>query len=415
MTTLSDRPAPPAALATSRLRVVLLLDVHDGREESFLAAYEQIRHQVADVPGHISDQLCQSLGNSSQWLITSEWESAEPFLTWVESAAHREVVEPLHACVSDTRSLRFVIARETPEPGTPPPHRPPARSAGHRPATVGGRSRMIGIDPLPAPPLSSGGLVRHALTFTVKPGSERAVAGILAGYRSPQAQVDGTTRLCRTSLFMRGNRVVRAVEVRGDLGNALRHVAMQPEVRAVEEAVNPHLEEARDLGDPSSARSFFARAALPAVHHVGSGPDTSGLDPDDGEFIRLAFLYPVKPGRGEAAAQLLAEQDRSVVGDQGQPLAGSTMFLRDGILVRLVDLRVPYQEAPAQAAGLALDRASTALSRCLDLDADTDLDSRAGIIRFLADCAMELVTDRHAPPSESHTAGDVPSIAATGE
>ena len=40
------------------------------------------------------------------------------------------------------------------------------------------------------------------------------------------------------SLFMRGNRVVRAVEVTGDLGNAMRHVAAQPEVRAVEEAIN---------------------------------------------------------------------------------------------------------------------------------------------------------------------------------
>ncbi|MEY9944980.1 SchA/CurD-like domain-containing protein [Kitasatospora sp. GAS1066B] len=409
MTTLSDRPAPPATLATSRLRVVLLLDVHDGQEQNFLAAYEQIRHQVASVPGHISDQLCQSLGNSSQWLITSEWESAEPFLSWVESSAHRAVVEPLHACVSDTRSLRFVIARETPEPGTPGPHRPLTRVAEHGPTGAPQRPRVAGTDPLPTPPLSSGGLVRHALTFTVKPGSERAVAEILAGYRSPQAQVDATTRLCRTSLFMRGNRVVRAVEVRGDLGNALRHVAMQPEVRAVEEAVNPYLEEARDLGDPSSARAFFARAALPAVHHVGAG-----LDAADAELIRLAFLYPVKPGRGEAAAQLLAERDRAVVGDdRSRPLAGSTMFLRDGVLVRLVDLRVPYQEAPAQAAGIAPDRASAALSQCLDLDAATDLGTEAGITRFLADCAMELVTDRHAPPPESHTAGDAPSTAAT--
>jgi len=39
------------------------------------------------VPGHISDQLCHSLGNSSQWLITSEWESSEPFLAWVDSPA----------------------------------------------------------------------------------------------------------------------------------------------------------------------------------------------------------------------------------------------------------------------------------------------------------------------------------------
>ena len=69
--------------ATSRLRVVLMLDVLDGHEQKFLAAYDQIRLQVAGVAGHISDQLCQSLGNASQWLITSEWESAPPFLAWV--------------------------------------------------------------------------------------------------------------------------------------------------------------------------------------------------------------------------------------------------------------------------------------------------------------------------------------------
>jgi len=51
--------------------------------------------------------------------------------------------------------------------------------------------------------------------------------------------------------------------VTGDLGNAMRHVAAQPEVRAVEEAINPYLEEARDFSDPTSVRAFFARAALP--------------------------------------------------------------------------------------------------------------------------------------------------------
>lgn len=62
----------------SRLRVVLLVDVHDGAQRQFLEAYEQLCNQVASVPGHVSDQLCQSIENPSQWLITSEWESAPP-------------------------------------------------------------------------------------------------------------------------------------------------------------------------------------------------------------------------------------------------------------------------------------------------------------------------------------------------
>jgi heme-degrading monooxygenase HmoA len=330
VTTLDDRHAPPPSrddLGTARLRVVLLLDVLDGRQQRFLEAYEAIRHQVASVPGHLSDQLCQSLGNGSQWLITSEWEGSEPFLEWVESAEHRKMVEPLHDCVRDTTSLRFLIARETPEQGA-------AVRSKARPAPA------AGLDPLPAPPLSAGGVVRHAITFTVKPGSEDAVAKMLADYRSPQARVDGTTRLLRTSLFMHGNRVVRAVEVAGDLGNALRHVAAQPEVRAVEEAINPHLEEDRDLADSSSARAFFARAALPATGHAAGAGGAERAE-------RHAFHYTVRPGRGAEAALLLTALDTPAAADPAHPLAAATVFQRDDTVVRVIDVRADRAAAVA--------------------------------------------------------------------
>ncbi|MDH6135744.1 quinol monooxygenase YgiN [Kitasatospora sp. MAA4] len=386
MTTLTtDQRSPRPAVDTPRLRVVLLLDVLDGHQERFLMAYEQIRHQVADLPGHISDQLCQSLGNSSQWLITSEWEGAEQFLSWVESAAHRKLVEPLHGCVRDTQSLRFVIARETPEPSAVLAAKTHAVAA---PSKAGARKSKV--DPVPAPPLASGGVVRHALTFTVKPGSEPAVAKILAGYRSPKARVDGVTQLLRTSLFMHGNRVVRAVEVAGDLGNALRHVASQPEVRAVEEAVNPYLEEARDLSDPTSARTFFARAALPAVHRVDAAPGTAG------ELTRLAYLHTVRPGCGEAAAALLAGLDRAAAADPAQPLVAATVFLSEEVLVRVVDLRGPHRET---AAGPGLRGAAAELGRLLDLGPGGDLSTEEGVRRYLGDCAMQPVTDRRTQES----------------
>jgi heme-degrading monooxygenase HmoA len=345
VTTLDDRYTPPAtALPITRLRVVLLLDVLDGRQQAFLAAYEQIRHQVAAVRGHISDQLCQSLGNSSQWLITSEWEDSESFLEWVESAAHRKMVEPLHGCVRDTTSLRFLITAETPEGGVRATRAPMAAA----PASASPRA---GLDPLPAPPLCRGGVVRHAITFTVKPGSEREVAGILAGYRSPQAQVDDSTRLLRTTLFMHGNRVVRAVEVSGDLGNALRHVAEQPEVRAVEEAINPYLEESRDLTDSSSARAFFARAALPAVEHV-TAADAEGADAAG--VTRHAFVHPVTTAEGPAEARRLAALDAEAAADPGQPLLACTVFQRGDVLVRVVDVRAGADPAVAALGGRAM-------------------------------------------------------------
>ncbi|MEU9153192.1 SchA/CurD-like domain-containing protein [Streptomyces sp. NPDC048417] len=310
----------------SRLRVVLLVDVYEGAQQQFLEAYEQLCNQVAQVPGHVSDQLCQSIENPSQWLITSEWESAPPFLAWVNSEEHVEMVKPLHNCVRDTRSLRFQVVRET------------------------GGPAADAVRVLQAEPRMGDGVIRHALTFTVRPGSEAEVAKILADYASPQAKVDDSTRLCRTSLFMHGNRVVRAIEVRGDLMAALRHVARQPEVRAVEEAINPYLEQDRDLDDQDSARVFFTRAALPAVHHVNSADELAEGD-------RHALYYPARPGCGMRLAELLAQQDEAAAEDPASPVLHSTVFQRDDVVVRLVEQRpgTPVDAVPAHALTALLD------------------------------------------------------------
>ncbi|MGW1005443.1 SchA/CurD-like domain-containing protein [Streptomyces sp. NPDC002520] len=370
MTTTSERPSEALTREASKrvsqsvfdgspLRVVLLVDVFDGAQQQFLEAYEKLGKQVASVPGHVSDQLCQSIENPSQWLITSEWESAPPFLTWVNSEEHVRMVQPLHSCVRDTRSLRFHVVRETgsgladAKAGKAGKAAKAAKSAGRR---------------LQEHAHIGDGVIRHALTFTVKPGSEEKVAKILADYASPEAQVDDTTRLCRTSLYMHGNRVVRAIEVRGDLLAALRHVARQPQVRAVEEAINPYLEQDRDLNDHESARLFFTLAALPAVHHVSADPQP--------EQARVALFYPVRPGRGMRLAELLAQHDQAAAEDPAGTVLRSTVFQRDDVVVRLVDVR----------------------------GADVDVlprDSRAAKeLRELLDgepTRMEIVTDRRAP------------------
>ncbi|MET7437998.1 SchA/CurD-like domain-containing protein [Streptomyces sp. NPDC004082] len=382
MTTTSDRVAGSRARQTShhvsqsvfdgsRLRVVLLVDVHDGAQQEFLEAYEQLCNQVASVPGHVSDQLCQSIENPSQWLITSEWESAPPFLAWVNSEDHVRMVEPLHSCVRDTRSLRFHVVRETGGPATG------ADAAERRLQTA---------------PRIGDGVIRHALTFTVKPGSEEIVAKILADYESPEPQVDDTTRLCRTSLFMHGNRVVRAVEVRGDLLAALRHVARQPEVRAVEEAINPHLEQDRDLNDPESARMFFTRAALPAVHHVMA-------ERQDAQTERYALYYPARPEHGMKLAELLARQDEAAADDSQNPVLRSTIFQRDDVVVRLIDVRGGLEAAgPAQVLGLSRPEQVSELTTLLDTTDAAAPSSADDLLRGAVELArMDLVTDRRSP------------------
>ncbi|MGG2464815.1 SchA/CurD-like domain-containing protein [Streptomyces sp. RGM 3693] len=370
MTTLSERISQ-SAFDGSRLRVVLLLDLQEGAQQQFLDAYEQLRNQVASVPGHITDQLCQSIENPSQWLITSEWESAPPFLAWVNSEEHVKMVQPLHGCVRDTRSLRFSVLRET------------SNDAVVAPEPVKGR--------LQANPRVGDGVVRHALTFTVKPGSEATVADILSGYTSPAARVDDKTRLRRTSLFMHGNRVVRAIEVQGDLIAALRHVSQQPEVRAVEEAINPYLEQDRDLNEPNSARVFFTRAALPAVHHVAAG----GQEPEN--VSRHALFYPAKPGFGMTLAKMLAHQDEAAADDPASPVYGSTVFQRDDIVVRLVDLRAPIDRDPLVSLGARGPRKLAVLRRLLDGDVAGGLTTDRELAHFLARADMDLITDRRAP------------------
>ncbi|MEU1040723.1 SchA/CurD-like domain-containing protein [Streptomyces sp. NPDC005551] len=383
MTTTSERVAGSRARQASHhvsqsvfdgspLRVVLLVDVHDGAQQEFLEAYEQLCNQVASVPGHVSDQLCQSIENPSQWLITSEWESAPPFLAWVNSEEHVRMVEPLHSCVRDTRSLRFHVVRETGGPA----------------AGADQTQRR-----LQTAPRIGDGVIRHALTFTVKPGSEEIVAKILADYASPEPQVDDTTRLCRTSLFMHGNRVVRAVEVRGDLLAALRHVARQPEVRAVEEAINPHLEQDRDLNDPESARVFFTRAALPAVHHVTAERQNTQAE-------RYALYYPTRPDRGMKLAEHLARQDEAAADDPRSPVLRSTIFQRDDVVVRLIDVRGGLETAdPAQVLGLS-DPGQVAELTTLpsfDTEANTSAAKDGSLARFLELARMDLVTDRRSP------------------
>ncbi|MGC9497371.1 SchA/CurD-like domain-containing protein [Streptomyces sp. WG7] len=356
----------------SRLRVVLLVEVYDGAQQQFLETYEQLRSHVESVPGHLGEQLCQSIENPSQWLITSEWESAPPFLNWVSSEEHVRMVKPLHDCVRDTRSLRFHVVRETSH-----------RAAGAETARGG----------LQTAPRVGDGVIRHALTFTVKPGSEEAVGKILAGYAAPELRVDDSTRLCRTSLFLHGNRVVRAIEVRGDLLAALRHVAQQPEVRAVEEAINPYLEQDRDLGDPESARMFYARAALPAVHHVTAGQE-------DPAARRHALSYPARPGCGMRLARLLAERDEAVADDPNSPVLCSTIFQRDDIVVRLVDVRGGLDAAgPAMSLGLRDAGQVAELTTLLDGPAAADASAPAGddLARALEGARMELVTDRRSP------------------
>lgn len=94
-------------------RVLFHLTLKPGAEETFLKAYEAVRWVVASVPGHLGDQVCQSTEDPNEWVLTSQWRSAEDFLAWERTPEHRALAAPMMAVVEKRRSLRYVIRRET--------------------------------------------------------------------------------------------------------------------------------------------------------------------------------------------------------------------------------------------------------------------------------------------------------------
>jgi heme-degrading monooxygenase HmoA len=105
---------PDGSTKRTRARVVFLIRVPLDRTAAFLKAYEKIRYSVAEgVAGHLVDQVCQSQDDPEQWLITSEWESLAAFQAWERSPDHRDLVRPLAECISERRSIPFLIHEET--------------------------------------------------------------------------------------------------------------------------------------------------------------------------------------------------------------------------------------------------------------------------------------------------------------
>lgn len=96
-------------------RVLFMIRLRPGAAEEFLQAYEKVRYEVAAVEGHLSDQVCQSTEDPDQWLITSHWRSEEDFLAWERSPGHRDLAAPMLAQVTDRRSMRFRVRRQTGE------------------------------------------------------------------------------------------------------------------------------------------------------------------------------------------------------------------------------------------------------------------------------------------------------------
>ncbi|SER90570.1 SchA/CurD like domain-containing protein [Lentzea xinjiangensis] len=162
---------------------------------------------------------------------------------------------------------------------------------------------------------------RYALTFPVRAGSEAVVAEILSGYAAlavcrPET---GWALLERTSDFMAGRVVVRVVDITCPPSDAVRHLAGQPQIQAMEQRLRPHLVHDHDLTDEASFRRFLATAVM----RVASGNGRTGRLP------RRAVLYESLPGHAGELARRLA--GITVVS------GGTTVFRRRDLVVHLTE------------------------------------------------------------------------------
>lgn len=240
------------------------------------------------------------------------------------------------------------------------------------------------------------GVRRYAISFTITPGAEPAVAEILRNYQRPKAGAagGGAPLLRRTSVFLSGQQVVRVMDVAADPETVLRHLSEQPQIREVEARLDPYLATPRDLSTAGGMREFLERALLPVVFDRVTPEELRPATPAGERGQRCAIRYPVRPGCGAQLAELLtARASMALQADQSTTLAATTLFRRDDLLIRVFEVDGRVADALDHLARVVTDSPVGGELAEL-LDTTTDLTTVDGFRRFLADHQMELLTDR---------------------
>lgn len=240
---------------------------------------------------------------------------------------------------------------------------------------------------------------RHALAFRIKPGTESAVAQLLADYRAPDLQVDAETRLVGTAVFIKGDLVIRVVEVKGDLAKVGPHLARDPAIQQVERALIPHLVEPYDPTDAAQRGRFFAQRLMACIVHR-EAPDMWAA----AEWSRHALLYPVRPGKEAAAEQVLQHAEDPPLRQGNTRLLNTSVFRKDGVLVRVFGIHGSVEEL-VNGLSRAVEVHDVGLRLAALFSGPYDFSSGSDLRRFFSENMMTVVTDRTAASVASGTVG----------
>ena len=108
-----------------------------------------------------------------------------------------------------------------------------------------------------------------ALMWDIKPESRDAVRDLFHGYGRPDHAItndDGEEvgTLLSTLVFMKETHVIRVVETTDgvDLPTLAKHMGRQPAIRDLEDQLDEHIAEPRDMSTPEGAREFFVKSIM---------------------------------------------------------------------------------------------------------------------------------------------------------
>jgi SchA/CurD like domain len=111
-----------------------------------------------------------------------------------------------------------------------------------------------------------------ALMWGIKPESRDAVRELFASYGRPDHAIkddDGNEvgTLLQTLVFMKDDQVIRVVETTDgvDLPTLAKHMGRQPAIRELEDQLDEHIAEPRDMSTPEGAREFFVKCIMEPI------------------------------------------------------------------------------------------------------------------------------------------------------
>ncbi|WP_433324601.1 TcmI family type II polyketide cyclase [Spirillospora sp. CA-294931] len=100
-------PAPSAAY-----RVLLEIDVHEGRAEEFERVWEAMAGAAAEDPANLAQSLCRDAAKPDTYHIVSDWDAEESFTRFADSAPHKELADRLRPLGTTVRMTGMHVRKE---------------------------------------------------------------------------------------------------------------------------------------------------------------------------------------------------------------------------------------------------------------------------------------------------------------